>query len=195
MRCRSASAAATRRRAVRGRAPRETRARKRTLSSLTGPPPGSPAPFVAGAPSAAGPPREPLPFALTVGWSARTFERTDLACSTRLASLRSMEPPPSPGQSPSRFSETTARLGRHGIYSDVMSGRVKRRCRAASRDPTGPTTAPDEAQAARGARSEALPLPQRIPSAARSRCVDLGDGCAALLLPGESRLAGTERAR
>ena len=89
MRSRSASAAATRRRAIRGRAARETRARKRTLSSRPEPPPGPLAPFVAGAPWAARPPRESLPLALTVACSERPSERTDLALSTSLASRRS----------------------------------------------------------------------------------------------------------
>jgi hypothetical protein len=56
---------ATRRRAIQGRAARETRARKRTLSSRPGPPLAALAPLVAGASLAAGPPREPLPLALT----------------------------------------------------------------------------------------------------------------------------------
>jgi hypothetical protein len=89
MRSRSASAAATSRRAIRGRAARESRARKRTLLSRPRPPPGPLAPFVARAPLTAGPPREPLPLALTFACSARTSERTDLALSTRLASRRS----------------------------------------------------------------------------------------------------------
>lgn len=69
MRCRSASAAARRRRAIRGRVARESRARKRALWSAVGPP----TPFVAGAPLSA--------------CSERPFARTDPALSTRLASL------------------------------------------------------------------------------------------------------------
>src|SRR4051812_13123067 len=90
MRSRSASAAATRRRVIRGRAAREARARKRMLLSAPGPPLGPLAPFVAGASLAAGPPREPLLLALIFAFSERPSERTGLALSTGFASLWSI---------------------------------------------------------------------------------------------------------
>jgi hypothetical protein len=121
MRSRSASAAATRRRAIRGRAARESRARKRTLLSRPRSPPGPPAPFVAGAPLAAGPPREPLPLALTFACSARTSERTDLALSTRLASRRSTGTSSESWPEPSRFPSASARLGCNGPYPTSAS--------------------------------------------------------------------------
>ena len=100
MRSRSASAAATRRRAIHGRAARETRARNRTLSSRPGPPLAPLAPFVAAAPLATDPPREPLPLTLTFACPEKPSERTDPARSTRLASRRSTrtssEPWPEP---------------------------------------------------------------------------------------------------
>src|SRR3954463_4711418 len=88
MRSRSASAAATRRRAIRGRAARETRATKRMLLSPPGL--GPLAPFGTNASLAAGPPREPLLLALTFAVSARPSERTGLALSTGFASLWSI---------------------------------------------------------------------------------------------------------
>ncbi len=93
--------------------------RKRTLSSRPGPPPGSPAPFVAGAPFAAGPPREPFPLALTFACSERPSERTDRALSTRLASRRSTrtssESWPEPHTVP--FNQCSSRS--QGILPDV----------------------------------------------------------------------------
>src|SRR3954452_4181988 len=86
MRSRSASAAATRRRAIRGRAARETRAAKRMLLSAPGPPLGPLAPFVAGASLSA----DPRVLALTFAVSARPSERTGLALSTGFASLWSI---------------------------------------------------------------------------------------------------------
>ena len=100
MRSRSASAAATRRRAIRRRVAHENRLTKRTLVSTGGPPSGPPAPFVAGAPLAARPSRKPSSSALTFACSERPLDRTDLTLSTRIASRRSTltssEPWPEP---------------------------------------------------------------------------------------------------
>jgi hypothetical protein len=129
MRSRSASAAAARRRATRGRVARESRARKRTLLSRVGF--GPLAPFVAGAPLAAGRPREPLRVALPCSCSVRLSERTDLALSTRLASRRSTgtssESWPEPLTVP--FNQCSSGLQRTLLRRPPRF--VNRRCRAA----------------------------------------------------------------
>jgi len=130
MRSRSALTAATRRRAIPGRAARESRARKRTLLSRARRPPDPLAPFVAGAPFAAGPPREPLALAPTFACSARTSERTDLALSTRLASRRSTGTSSESWPEPLTVPFNQCSSGLHRTLSDVRLGLVNGRCRA-----------------------------------------------------------------
>ena len=121
MRSRSASAAARRRRAIRGRVARESRARKPTPLSSVAAPLGPPAPFV-GAPFAAVPPRERLPFAPTSACSERPFETTDLAVSTRLASRRSTRTFPEPWPEPHAVPRTNTRLDYDQLYCDAGLG-------------------------------------------------------------------------
>ena len=175
---------------------RESRARKRTLFSTIGPTLADGAVLVAGAPLAAGPPREPLRLASPAPCSVRLSERTDLALSTRLASRRSTgtssESWPEPLAVP--FHQCSSGLQRTLLRRLLHPCEPTVSCLGAGRGPTLPDlppadqqrarilewrphairqvliTAPDEAQASRAARSEALPLPHRVQKQQRQAC-------------------------
>jgi hypothetical protein len=187
MRSRSASAAATSRRAIRGRAARESRARKRTLLSRPRPPPGPLAPFVARAPLTAGPPREPLPLALTFACSARPSERTDLALSTRLASRRSTGTSLRVlARAPHGSLQPVLVLGCNGPYPTSASACERTvSCRSGcGRDRRAPESNSCANREVRPHAARRVRLPLRTPAEAR-RVVD----------PGESRAIASRQER